>query len=182
MAVTSLTEACVSQAMKAEKRAVSRMPAIPNTRSFGQPDTFFATNPELALELARQLAGRLHRLLAYLADMRAQYADSDGHLTMVDSVLGDLSGSFPDRLNAGQSSTRHFVHVTNGNDPNPLRNTVTASAVDSFSGQALSASASCTVLIRGLPRTGFSATWLLRLAAMLVIAGLTLRFALRRGA
>ena len=33
----------VSQAMKVEKRAVSRMPAIPKTRSFGQPETFFAT-------------------------------------------------------------------------------------------------------------------------------------------
>ena len=29
--------------MKVEKRAVSRMPAIPKTRSFGQPETFFAT-------------------------------------------------------------------------------------------------------------------------------------------
>ncbi len=33
----------VSQAMKAEKRAVSRIPAIPRTRSFGQPETFLAT-------------------------------------------------------------------------------------------------------------------------------------------
>ena len=29
--------------MKAEKRAVSRIPAIPKTRSFAQPETFFAT-------------------------------------------------------------------------------------------------------------------------------------------
>ena len=29
--------------MKVLKRAVSRMPAIPNTRSFGKPETFFAT-------------------------------------------------------------------------------------------------------------------------------------------
>ena len=29
--------------MKVEKRAVSRMPAIPNTRCFSQPETFFAT-------------------------------------------------------------------------------------------------------------------------------------------
>jgi hypothetical protein len=43
IAVTSLTEDCVFQAMNVEKRAVSRIPAIPNTRSFGQPLTFFAT-------------------------------------------------------------------------------------------------------------------------------------------
>jgi hypothetical protein len=43
IAVTSFTDDPVSQAMKVEKRAVSRMPAMPNTRSRGQPDTVFAT-------------------------------------------------------------------------------------------------------------------------------------------
>ena len=43
IAVTSFTDAPVSQAMKVEKRAVSRIPAIPKTRSFGQPETLFAT-------------------------------------------------------------------------------------------------------------------------------------------
>ena len=43
IAVTSLTDEPVSQAMKVEKRAVSRIPAIPKTRFLGQPDTFFAT-------------------------------------------------------------------------------------------------------------------------------------------
>ena len=43
MAVTSFTEAPVSMAMNVLKRAVSRMPAMPKTRSRGQPDTFFAT-------------------------------------------------------------------------------------------------------------------------------------------
>jgi hypothetical protein len=40
---TSFTEEPVSQAMKVEKRAVSRMPAMPITRSRGQPETFLAT-------------------------------------------------------------------------------------------------------------------------------------------
>ena len=43
IAVTSLTDEPVSQAMKVEKRAVSRIPAIPKTRSLGQPEAFFAT-------------------------------------------------------------------------------------------------------------------------------------------
>ena len=43
IAVTSLTDMPVSQAMKVEKRAVSRIPAIPKTRSFGQPETLSAT-------------------------------------------------------------------------------------------------------------------------------------------
>ena len=47
-------------------------------RSIGDPDAlFFASHPELALELARQLAGRLHRLLAYLGDVRSQYRDAE---------------------------------------------------------------------------------------------------------
>ena len=43
VAVMSFTEEPVSHAMKVEKRAVSRMPAIPKTRSLGQPETFLAT-------------------------------------------------------------------------------------------------------------------------------------------
>ena len=42
-AATSLTDAPVSQAMNVCSRAVSRMPAWPNTRSFGNPETLFAT-------------------------------------------------------------------------------------------------------------------------------------------
>ena len=40
---TSFRDDPVSQATKVEKRAVSRIPAIPSTRSRGQPETFFAT-------------------------------------------------------------------------------------------------------------------------------------------
>lgn len=60
-------------------------------RVIGAPTAFFTEHPDLALEMARQLAGRLHRLTAYLADVRAQYAGSEGHLGMVDSVLSRLS-------------------------------------------------------------------------------------------
>ena len=42
-AVTSLTDEPVSQAMKVAKREASRIPAIPSTRSRGQPETLFAT-------------------------------------------------------------------------------------------------------------------------------------------
>ena len=43
IACTSFTDEPVSQAMNAEKRAVSRMPAMPTTRSFGKPETACAT-------------------------------------------------------------------------------------------------------------------------------------------
>ena len=60
-------------------------------RVIGDPEAFFASHPELGLELARQLAGRLHRLLAYLTDVRTQYTGAEGHLTVIDSVLGRLA-------------------------------------------------------------------------------------------
>src|SRR5580765_7500568 len=66
-------------------RSASVVARRPSTvRVIGDPDAFFATHPQLALELARQLAGRLQRLMAYLGDLRSQYAGSAGHLTMVD--------------------------------------------------------------------------------------------------
>lgn len=68
---------------------VARGPAT--VRVIGDPEAFFATHPEVALELARQLAGRLHRLLAYLDDLREQYADQGGHVALVDSVLSRLA-------------------------------------------------------------------------------------------
>ena len=43
IACTSFTDEPVSQAMNVRRRAVSRIPAWPNTRSFGKPETFFAT-------------------------------------------------------------------------------------------------------------------------------------------
>ena len=43
IAWTSFTDEPVSQAMNAENRAVSRIPAMPTTRSFGNPETAWAT-------------------------------------------------------------------------------------------------------------------------------------------
>jgi CRP-like cAMP-binding protein len=70
-------------------------------RVIGDPVAFFTEHPELGLELARQLAGRLHRLTSYLTDLRKQYAGSDGHLSMVDSVLGKLASRPPVDIDPG---------------------------------------------------------------------------------
>ena len=68
---------------------VAGKPSI--VRTIGDPDNFFSSHPELGLELARQLAARLHRLLAYLAQVRQQHADAEGHLLLVDRVLSQFS-------------------------------------------------------------------------------------------
>jgi CRP/FNR family transcriptional regulator, cyclic AMP receptor protein len=85
---------------------VARGPAT--VRIVGNPEAFFASHPELALELARQLAGRLHRLTAYLDDLRAQYADEDGHLSMVDTVLGRLASRPPVDIEPGSDRSPDY--------------------------------------------------------------------------
>jgi CRP-like cAMP-binding protein len=49
-----------------------------------------ATHPELSLTLARLLATRVQHMTTYLADLQRQYADHEGGLGMVDTVLGSL--------------------------------------------------------------------------------------------
>ncbi|MDX6215874.1 MAG: family transcriptional regulator, cyclic receptor protein [Frankiales bacterium] len=83
-------------------RSADVVATTPTTvRVIGDPVAFFAEHPVLGLELARQLAGRLHRLTAYLSDVRAQYGDSAGHLGMVDSVLARLSSRPPVDIEPG---------------------------------------------------------------------------------
>ncbi len=60
-------------------------------RVVGDPAGFVADYPELGLEIARQLAGRVHRLTAYIGDVQRQFADRDDHLGMFAEVLGRLS-------------------------------------------------------------------------------------------
>ena len=49
-----------------------------------------AEQPGVALELARMLAARVQRMTTYLVDLQHQYADHEGGLGMVDTVLGSL--------------------------------------------------------------------------------------------
>jgi CRP-like cAMP-binding protein len=77
-------------------------------RIIGDPDAVFAFHPEIGLELARQLAGRLHRLLAYLGDVRSQYADAEGHVTMIDAVLGRLASRPPVEIEPGSDRSPDY--------------------------------------------------------------------------
>lgn len=54
------------------------------------PDAFLRSDNEIALDLARMLAGKLNLVTSYLADLKHQYADSGDHLSMVDEVLEGL--------------------------------------------------------------------------------------------
>jgi CRP-like cAMP-binding protein len=79
-------------ALLGNTRSATVVASEPSTvRLIGDPDALFASHPELAMELARQLAARLHRLLAYLAQVRRKYADSEGHLLLLDRVISQFS-------------------------------------------------------------------------------------------
>ena len=53
-------------------------------------DAFLQSHPEIAYELSKLLAQRLHRLTTYLADLKHQFELHDNHLAMVDDVLETL--------------------------------------------------------------------------------------------
>lgn len=61
-------------------------------REIGDPESFFAVHPQLGLEMARQLARRLHRVTAYVADVQRQFGDRDDHLGMFGDLLGRIAG------------------------------------------------------------------------------------------
>ena len=77
-------------------------------RLISDPDALFSTHPELALELARQLAGRLNRLLAYLGDVRTQYREEGGHLVVLDAVLGKLATRAPVEIEPGSDRSPDY--------------------------------------------------------------------------
>ena len=77
-------------------------------RAIGDPTALFASHPELALELARQLAGRLQRLLAFLGDARAQYRDSADHLAVFDAALVRIASRPPVEIEPGSDRSPDY--------------------------------------------------------------------------
>lgn len=59
----------------------------------GNAQAMLADDSGLSLSLARLLASRLQVMTTYLADLRLQYADHEGGLGMIDTVLGALMRS-----------------------------------------------------------------------------------------
>jgi CRP/FNR family cyclic AMP-dependent transcriptional regulator len=70
------------------------------------PESFFASNTDVVVYIATTLARRLDSLNRYLLDVKAQYADRNDHLGMVDEVLDALMMRHPRTIapprNAGQ--------------------------------------------------------------------------------
>ena len=53
---------------------------------------FLRDHPEVNLYIARSLAKKVDALGCYLADLKQQYADEEGHLGMVGEVLDAMMG------------------------------------------------------------------------------------------
>jgi len=58
-----------------------------------EPEAFFATHPAITLFLARILAQRLHAVTGYLAELRAQYGDTENHLGLASAMVTRLLAS-----------------------------------------------------------------------------------------
>lgn len=98
----------VGALLGAPRTATVRATTPATVRVIGDPESFFASRPELALELARQLAGRLQRLVSYVADVRHQYADAEGHLGLVHDVLESLASRPPVEIEPGSDRSPDY--------------------------------------------------------------------------
>ena len=67
-------------------------------------------------------------------------------ITVMDTLLGNLTASFPSSLGNGTSATANFPYVVKATDPNPLLNTVTASGAD-VTGFVVTATANASVTV-----------------------------------
>jgi len=81
-----------------EMSVVLRRPATATVRAstdvqvrvVDDPEDFLLHSPGAALSVLRTTAARLDGLTQYLVDVKAQYADQQGHLGMVDEILDTL--------------------------------------------------------------------------------------------
>jgi len=71
-------------------------------------DAFLAARPELTLGVARLVARRLRQVTTYLADLKEQFEDHQGHLGMVDEVLASLVHDHPEDQTVTPGSDREY--------------------------------------------------------------------------
>ena len=81
----------MSMLLASPATATVRCETDTDVRVADNPQRFLTDEPAAALEVARVLAGRVDGLTQYLVDVKQQYSDLDGHLGMLDTVLGALT-------------------------------------------------------------------------------------------
>jgi uncharacterized repeat protein (TIGR01451 family) len=96
------------------------------------------------------------------------------NVTVVDSVAGDLSDSFPDVLGVGESASLEYTHVVSESDPNLLENTVVATGTGADSRVTAEATTDCETAIppAEVPVTGADLGRGLPLLLVFLLSGL----------
>ncbi|MCU1361083.1 MAG: hypothetical protein JWN99_2372 [Ilumatobacteraceae bacterium] len=96
-------------ALLGQGRTATVTAAVPTViREIGNPDQLFANHPELALEVSRQLAGRLHRLTAYIADVQHQFGDHQDHLGVFGELLSRIAARPPIDIEPGSDRSPDY--------------------------------------------------------------------------
>lgn len=68
-----------------------------------QAASALAEHPELLLAVAKLLAWRLNTVTGYLVDIKRQYGDDGGHLSLMDQVLSQMMSSKPVTIEPGSA-------------------------------------------------------------------------------
>jgi CRP-like cAMP-binding protein len=96
-------------ALLGQQRSATVIAKAPTViREIGDPREFFATYPHLGLEMARQLAGRLFRLTAYIADVQHQLGDRDDHMGMFGELLSRIATRAPIDIEPGSDRSPDY--------------------------------------------------------------------------
>lgn len=77
-------------------------------RVVDDPRVLFAAHPEVAFEIARQLAGRLHRLTAYVSDVERQFGHLDDHRSMFGELLVRIASRPPIDIDPGSDRSPDY--------------------------------------------------------------------------
>ena len=75
------------------------------------PEAFLLERPGAALAVLRTTAMRLDGLTQYLVDVKAQFAEQDGHLGMVDQILDTLVHHQAPQARTGSSRDPEGDHL-----------------------------------------------------------------------
>lgn len=81
----------------------ARVVALEPCRTWVMSESVIAESPGLVLAMARLLAARLQGMTGYLVDLKEQYADSEGHLSVMADVLSELTAARPVRITPGSA-------------------------------------------------------------------------------
>lgn len=80
----------MSVLLNAPHTATVRAASAATFRVAEDPEAFLASDSDVAVYIARTLAGRIDGLNGYLVDVKSQFREFDDHVSMVDGVLDSL--------------------------------------------------------------------------------------------